>query len=121
MAVGAILGLLSAAIPYIPRVLQFLKAGAQFGVPIIIKGAMKARELAERAGVALGALKVGLETAKQVPYIGEQIKKFVEKPEIQKAVERAEGIIRSTGNYASLVEKGTPEFVGKFISPLEVR
>ena len=65
--IGLIGSFLSRALPYIPRIANFVKSGIAHGIPAILKGVSKVKEFAQKALPIVGAVQAGIETAKSLP------------------------------------------------------
>lgn len=116
--IGFLASLASRALPYLPRIANFVKSGIQAGIPAILKGVSKVKEFAQKALPIIGSIQAGIETAKSLPWIGEKVKELSEKPQFQQVIKGAENILKSGGAYAEMLEKDIPIFAGKYISPL---
>ena len=116
--IGLIGSFLSRALPYIPRIANFVKSGIAHGIPAILKGVSKVKEFARKALPIVGAVQAGIETAKSLPLIGEKVKQIADRPAVQQVIKGAENILNSGGAYAEMLEKDLPQFVGKYVSPL---
>ena len=115
---GFLASLASRAIPYIPRIANFIKTGIQYGIPSIIKGISRVREFAGKIAPVVSAISAGVETAKNLPWIGEKVKEIAGRPAVTQTLKSAENILKSGGAYLEMLEKDLPTFQQKYLNPL---
>ena len=115
---GFLANVLARAVPYIPRIVNFVKSGLQYGVPALLKGAARIKEFTAKALPWIGAIQAGIETSKSLPWIGEKVKEIAERPQVKDIFTGAENILKTGGHYAGVVESELPKMVERYAMPL---
>lgn len=111
--IGFLGSLLSRALPYVPRAINFIKSGLQYGVPALLKGIAYGKDIAQKLLPYVASIQAGVETAKQLPWIGEKVKQIAERPAVKEVLGGAESVLKSGIGYADILQKEIPSFVGK--------